>query len=227
MLGLKREKINNLQGKRFGRLFVLRENARIRRRVAWLCRCDCGKEKTLSSNDLIQHYTVSCGCYNIEASSRRNSKDLTGMRFNHLVVAKRVGRINTFVKWLCLCDCGKNTEVSSRNLLTGNTESCGCRRRINQKKGIEWELLVKKFLYYKFSNFIYHKRLPNNSIPDFMVEKINTILDAKRHDYLKIEECVDKYGPYCEKIIFICMEKKRKNWKMDFKNKTSFLTNWK
>ena len=74
-------------------------------------------------------------------------------------------------------------------------------------------------LHYKYSNFIYHKRLPNNSVPDFTIEHLNIILDAKRHDYLKIEECLEKYSTYCDKIIFICMEKKRKNWKMDYKNR--------
>ena len=217
-LGLKREKIRNLQGKRFGRLLVLRENGRKGRKVAWLCKCECGKEKTISSTHLIQGDTVSCGCYSREISAENNSNNLSGQRFNHLLAIKKVGKSNTLNTWLCLCDCGKYTIVISKNLIRGNTESCGCRRNIIQRKGMNWELLVKNVLKYKFPDFFYHKRLPNNSVPDFTVETQNIILDAKRHDYLNIEECIDKYSPFCEKLIFVCMEKKRKNWKIDFKD---------
>lgn len=31
-------------------------------------------------------------------------------------------------RWLCLCECGKESEVPTANLNSGNTQSCGCRR---------------------------------------------------------------------------------------------------
>lgn len=224
-LGLKRAKINNLKGKRFGRLLVIKENGKIGRRVGWLCKCDCGTEKTISSTHLIQGVTSSCGCYNREQSSISNSKNLVGKSFNHLTVIKEVGRtINLMIKWLCGCDCGRKTIVQTNNLTSGNTESCGCRRKINQKKGLKWEQLINTFINYKFNDVIYHKRLPNNTIPDFFVQKNELILDTKRHDYLTIEECFKKYSPYSKHVIFICMVKKRKSWKNDFidNNKIEF-----
>lgn len=33
---------------------------------------------------------------------------------------------NRSIIWRCLCDCGNLTEVSSNNLLSGTTKSCGC-----------------------------------------------------------------------------------------------------
>lgn len=31
-------------------------------------------------------------------------------------------------KWVCVCDCGRETIVDTRNLVTGHTQSCGCMR---------------------------------------------------------------------------------------------------
>ena len=146
-----------------------------------------------------------------------NVKDLTGQKINNLLVIKQYGRTKyKQVKWLCQCDCGEQTVVVSNNLLNGNTESCGCKRKINQRKGIAWETLIKEFLGYKYDNLLYHEYLPNKTIPDFMTCDKKIIFEAKRNDYLQIDECIKKYGPYCEKLVFICMEKKRNNWKVDF-----------
>lgn len=40
------------------------------------------------------------------------------------------GRVRaTQPKWHCRCDCGNEMQAIGRNLLTGNTESCGCLKR--------------------------------------------------------------------------------------------------
>ena len=52
--------------------------------------------------------------------------DLTGQRFNRLVVIHECGRKNGHVAWLCKCDCGNELVVSSANLRSWNTQSCGC-----------------------------------------------------------------------------------------------------
>lgn len=59
--------------------------------------------------------------------------DLTGKKYNHLSVISLQERRKNATMWLCLCDCGKNTVVDSRNLKTGHTKSCGC-----------WNLQAKK-----------------------------------------------------------------------------------
>jgi DNA-binding protein Fis len=56
-------------------------------------------------------------------------KDLTGMKFCHLLVIKRVGSDgHKEARWLCLCDCGNETIVSAGHLKSGDTKSCGCLR---------------------------------------------------------------------------------------------------
>lgn len=53
--------------------------------------------------------------------------DLTGQRFERLVVANRVGTAASgSALWRCICDCGKETNVSSNALRSGATLSCGC-----------------------------------------------------------------------------------------------------
>jgi hypothetical protein len=220
-IGLKRQKIKDLTGQRFTRLIVIRENGRINRKAAWLCKCDCGNETTVSSTHLQNGNTMSCSCYSRDMSSERNSKDITGQTFGYLTVIRQNGRTKyQQVKWLCSCVCGNETTVVSNNLSNSNTESCGCKRELNQRQGVAWEEVVKQFLSFKFTQFDYHVQLPNLKRPDFFIPEKKIILDAKRHDCLKIDECIKKYAPYADKIIFICMEKRRTDWKTDYQNNT-------
>lgn len=54
--------------------------------------------------------------------------DLTGQKFNRLLVIKRdLSRKGVY--WICQCDCGNQVSVLSQNLRTGNTQSCGCLNR--------------------------------------------------------------------------------------------------
>lgn len=57
-------------------------------------------------------------------------RELAGQRFHKLIVLSWAewrhyasGREST---WLCQCDCGKQAVVPQRNLVGGNTKSCGC-----------------------------------------------------------------------------------------------------
>jgi len=55
--------------------------------------------------------------------------DLTGQKFNKLTVIKRVDNlVGKKSRWLCKCDCGKETVVDVGNLKNGHTKSCGCYR---------------------------------------------------------------------------------------------------
>jgi len=55
--------------------------------------------------------------------------DLTGERFVRLVVIKRSGNHHNRVAWECRCDCGNTKTVTSNDLKTGSTQSCGCIKR--------------------------------------------------------------------------------------------------
>ena len=57
-------KHNDLQGQRFGRLYVVGDVGRTKdRHILWYCLCDCGNEVSVSSRDLVSGHTRSCGCY--------------------------------------------------------------------------------------------------------------------------------------------------------------------
>ena len=60
-------------------------------------------------------------------------KDLTGMKFNHLLVIRQAedyvsSKGTHYAQWLVKCDCGKSDEfvVRDTDLKNGHTKSCGC-----------------------------------------------------------------------------------------------------
>ena len=59
-------------------------------------------------------------------------QNFTNQRFGRLVVIKQASK--NPVKWLCRCDCGKETSVFADNLRRGHTQSCGC---LNQELRLE------------------------------------------------------------------------------------------
>lgn len=66
--------------------------------------------------------------------------DLTGKRFNRLLVLERVENHitkggNPKAQWLCKCDCGKEKIVKGCELRKKHSRSCGCyAREINSKR---------------------------------------------------------------------------------------------
>ena len=54
-------------------------------------------------------------------------QDLTGQRFNKLVVLKYIGKVKSGQsRWLCKCDCGNEHEAIGSHLKRENIKSCGC-----------------------------------------------------------------------------------------------------
>ena len=52
--------------------------------------------------------------------------DLTGKRYGKLLVVRRKGSRNGKAMWECSCDCGNKSIVSTGDLNSGKTQSCGC-----------------------------------------------------------------------------------------------------
>lgn len=56
--------------------------------------------------------------------------DLSGTRFGRLFALRAIaGSRLRPRRWECACDCGKTTEVITRDLIDGHTSSCGCLHR--------------------------------------------------------------------------------------------------
>ena len=126
-------KINDLTGKKFGKLtalFIIGTTKH--RKKKWLCICDCADEpnsretktRTVIGGDLTSGRTRSCGCKYAEA----RTIDLTGREFGKLVAIENTQIQNRQGNWIwkCKCSCGNYCEVTSGSLVSGNTKSCGC-----------------------------------------------------------------------------------------------------
>ena len=107
-------------GKKYGMLYVVRRHGSNENRDAtWLCKCDCGKEKIVTSNGLKSGSVKSCGCL--------NENDLNGKTFSRLTVIERdFSRRGHGAMWICECTCGNIVSVRGNALLNGTSKSCGC-----------------------------------------------------------------------------------------------------
>ena len=65
----------DLTGQRFGRLIVTEYAGKAKNgHSRWLCKCDCGNEKTVSYEGLKRGDTRSCGCYMAERTGNMARK---------------------------------------------------------------------------------------------------------------------------------------------------------
>lgn len=72
-------------------------------------------------------------------SDKRNYNfiDLTGQKFNKLLVLEYVYTKNGQIYWKCKCDCGNIKNIAGSHLRTGHTKSCGCLKKEIIKKRTE------------------------------------------------------------------------------------------
>jgi hypothetical protein len=83
-------KLNDLTGKRFGRLLVRkRVGTNHHRKPIWECQCDCGNTKEVISSYLLKGMTKSCGCLRIELIGNRKTHGMRNTRFYKLWIAMR------------------------------------------------------------------------------------------------------------------------------------------
>ena len=89
--------------------------------------------------------------------------DLTGQRFGKLVVKERAPN-NRFggARWLCQCDCGKQSVVTAGELKRGHAKSCGC---VAIKHG-DARVSQKTKLYYVWSGIKQRCENPSNKNHD-------------------------------------------------------------
>ena len=137
----------DLSNQRFGRLVVISRASNPGEPVKWLCQCDCGKQKIIRGDSLRNGRTLSCGCLRAELASQRNVKDLVGKTFGKLTVIGRSKNKsnNRNVIWTCKCECGNIVDVIGGSLTSGNTTSCGCKRKETIHEVLGSKLLGQRF----------------------------------------------------------------------------------
>lgn len=149
-----------LVGQRFGHLTVIEDTGkRFHRSIVWKCKCDCGNEHEVTSNNLNGSQVNSCGKQ--DCPYHKTYENLKGQRFGKLIAMYPTSmKDGSHMYWVCQCDCGNQTEVSSNNLKRGSTQSCGC---IKTSIG---EMNIKKIL--EENNIQYKEQI---SFPDLKSTK--------------------------------------------------------
>jgi hypothetical protein len=162
---ISQEKLDDLTGKKFGRLTVLkRAKNDDSGNTRWKCRCDCGNEKIIQGGCLKNGTQVSCGCFNREQTSE-SFENLIGQKFNKLTVLEKLDKRAKFggVYWKCACDCGNITNVETRSLRSGSVKSCGCLQKKFASENIKKmrEAKVKNRYNYTNEEMLYRKLYSN------------------------------------------------------------------
>lgn len=119
------------------------------------------------------------------------AKDFTNQKINMLTAIKKIESKNNRTYWLCKCDCGKEIEVMTQDLIYKTKYSCGCVRK------------KKKNNYHKY---------------DFKVKRLYNIWCEMKHRCYRKENNDYKY--YGEKGIKLCEEWKNnflefQNWSLN------------
>lgn len=111
-------KIIDRVGEVYGRLTVIeRDLSRKSKSGAyWICKCSCGKNISVLTNNLRSGGTTSCGC--------RKAEDLTGKTYGEWLVLER-DNTKKDVYWKCKCSCGTVKSILAKSLKSGNSKSCG------------------------------------------------------------------------------------------------------
>lgn len=71
-------------GKRFGKLVVVKRAETKTGKGKWICKCDCGNEKTILGVNLASGSTKSCGCLRIEMQKLNRHEKSQKAKYNKL-----------------------------------------------------------------------------------------------------------------------------------------------
>lgn len=175
-------KLIDLTGQKFGRLLVLERDYEYQKKhnyikPYWKCRCNCGKIVTVMGKSLREGKTKSCGCFNKDTTKKLNFVDITNQKFGLLTPLKYLDNS----KWLCKCNCGNETIVTTSHLKSGHTISCGCLRSKGENK--IGQLLLEKSINFK-------KEYTNENLRNSNGNKVRVdfaILNKQNQPYIFIE----------------------------------------
>ena len=146
-----RRKINldDFIGKQFGRLTIISPDIKRSKetgRKCVTCKCSCGTIKSFYLSPIINNKTFSCGCFQRESAVKTGQSkhiSLVGNKYGSLEVVNRSDSRGHHTYYMCLCDCGIQTEVYSGNLTKGHTTSCGCKKRGSKTHGFIYALVCR------------------------------------------------------------------------------------
>lgn len=139
-------KLEDITGKQFGELTVIKRADNRGKATMWMCRCSCGNVVTVNASNLKRGLTKTCG------GNVHRAKDFTGERIGRLTVLEidkeRSEKGKVF--WRCKCDCGQEKSIQATSLFSGKTKSCGC-----LQKEAATELCVSRGTHHKTKTRLY------------------------------------------------------------------------
>lgn len=92
-------RLDDLTGRKFGRLTVIERAPNKGRKTCWLCRCDCGNTTIVIADNIKNGQTTSCGCYHREKAAE--------MHFKHGGTDTRLYRVWNDMRSRCSCSYDK------------------------------------------------------------------------------------------------------------------------
>lgn len=122
------------------------------------------------------------------------AKDLTNRRFERLKVIRRVENKNYRAMWLCECDCGNRKVITSYQLLSGDTKSCGCLGKENRTKSRTKHHKTNTKLYYVWKGMKQRCYNPKNKYYYNYGGRGITICEEWKNDFGKFYEWAIKNG---------------------------------
>lgn len=111
-----------MTGQRYGHWTVIRFAGKLSNgQAGWLCRCDCGNQRTIPRSNLVNGLSTQC----VDCSGRIGEfQDLTGKTFGRWTVLSFAEKKGTNILWLCRCSCGQEAVVAAGNLRSGGSTRC-------------------------------------------------------------------------------------------------------
>jgi hypothetical protein len=125
----------NLVGKRFGKLIVLKHDDKTNDKFChyWLCRCDCGNEKIIKGSQLKQGHTNSCGCFRYALALQGLAPGEAG--FNKLIRSYKQGAKTRSLKFSL-------SDEEFRILVNSNCYYCGAKPSNKKKNQSEYSTFI-------------------------------------------------------------------------------------
>jgi len=199
-------KLNNLVGKKFGRWTVINkcykkiEEKKIKNKnngnsnsvIYWNCKCDCGNMGVVSSSNLKNGKSKSCGCLEKEMTSKRNKelKTIYGTledefpEFSKNIIndedkKKTLGSVWK-IKIKCPI-CGNILYINNRTLFRNGIFCNNCSKNISYPNKFLYKVLSQLYIIETEKTFDWSQRKKY----DFYIPELNCIIEANGLQHYK------------------------------------------
>ena len=174
-------------GKRYGKLKVLSFDAVQRGEPYFLCKCDCGQEKSVRGANLRSGNTTSCGC-----SRRKARKWRRGCRsINHQFVFGRDPTSKS--KWVACCEfCLYLQSLTEQRLKNCKARLCPCLSRTHTS----WRKMIERCTNENDAQFADYGGRGITVCDRWRESFSNFVYDMKPRPYGKTLDRIDNDGGY-------------------------------